>query len=45
MTARELLAGLPFSPKELLTLEIALNTEWWRGYFAGIDEQKADGKS
>jgi hypothetical protein len=38
--ARELLdTASPDRPERLLlALEIAMNNEWWRGYFAGIDE-------
>ncbi len=41
-TARELLAGIPaglrYDDRVLLAVEMAMNNEWWRGYFAGLDE-------
>jgi hypothetical protein len=42
-TARDILTAIPGGPgyeaRVELALEVAMNTEWWRGYYAGRDNR------
>ena len=47
MSASELLGELPDGPQKrrlLLTLESALNIEWWRGYRARTQQEVEEGR-